>query len=683
MRILTYLVEHAGTAVSRKELQAVVWPSGVFTEFESGLYTAVNQARQALGDSASQPYFIETVPKLGYRFISPVQWDSPAPGEMDQKMRASAAAVMPTGTAPQRGALSRTWPWVVAVLGVLITSGGLLLNRVRAAPPALDHLRPFTASPGTMDHASFSPDGEMVAFEGTTPASTHASIYVQRLDAPTAVRLSKGQEEEWRPVWSPGGRQVAFLRDVDATTFAIVSEPLNGTTGERKWAKFQKDPRLGNMSFDWSRDGRWFAVAESTQPGGPLSIVSISATTGERRTITNPPAGWRGDSGSVFSPDSSHILFRRTMAESSVEDIYEAPLAGGRAKRLTFDNRMIKSYAFTPDEGLLFSSKRTSSISMLWWLSPGRDRLYPLTAPAFNATSPAVSRDGKHIAFTKLLFDVNIWRVNADGSGAAKPLINSELPDLGGSYSPDGQRIAFASERSGRNEIWVSDAQGANAVRLFDGRGAQVGNPKWSPDGRWIVFEWQPSGRSEIYVVGSNGGTPRKVVADEYQNSVPSWSHDGRFLYFASSHSSQHEIWKIPAEGGAAVQLTKANAFAPLESPDGRYLYYFSFGENGEVRRLPLRDGIPIGAESRIVSGLKPRDWGNWAPGNGGIYYIPQSSGGRPVIQYLDFASGIVRNVHVLQNSPVYGNSGLALSPDGKVILFAEIDQDSSNIFLQ
>ena len=74
-RILIYLMEHADRTVGSEELRAAVWPSGVFMEFESGLYTAVNQMRHALGDSASQPYFVETIPKVGYRFISPVQMD--------------------------------------------------------------------------------------------------------------------------------------------------------------------------------------------------------------------------------------------------------------------------------------------------------------------------------------------------------------------------------------------------------------------------------------------------------------------------------------------------------------------------------------------------------------------------------------------------------------------------------
>lgn len=118
-----------------------------------------------------------------------------------------------------------------------------------------------------------------------------------------------------------------------------------------------------------------------------------------------------------------------------------------------------------------------------------------------------------------------------------------------------------------------------------------------------------------------------------------------------------------------------------MESPDGRYLYYFR--NQGEIWRLALRGSVPDGPESKVETGLPPGDWGNWAPANDEIFYIPLSTTGEAKIQYMKFADGSVQTVCVLRKPPVFGNAGLALSPDGKTLLFAQVDQADSNIFVQ
>ena len=678
LRILIYLVEHAGTVVSRERLQAAVWPSGTFIEFEAGLYTAVNQMRQGLGDSATNPYFIETVPKVGYRFISPVQIESPEEEQAiseavpDQAATSAETARLAASDVPRakRPAASVWWGAAVITIGAVWA----LWAHFRPAPPVMDHLRPFTTAKGAQYHPAFSPDGEMLAFDWEPDAARHPSIYVQKLDAATPVHLTKGAENERCPVWSPDGRQVAFLRDVGPGSLAIVSVPLIGAD-EHKWAEFR---RGATPWFDWSRDGKWFVVAEPSAPGHAPGVVLISTASGERRVITNPPAEWRGDSLPVFSPDSSRVAFRRTTTESGVEDIYEVSITGGKPQRLTNDNRMVGSFCFTRDGSLLFPSKRDSSITTLWWMDSRGGRLTRVTAPVFEASGPAVSRDGKRLAFSKVVFDVNIWRVAADGGTAATPLIDSPLSDMGAQYSPNGLRIVFQSNRSGSDDLWVCDAQGANPVRLVAGRGSQLGNPKWSSDGSVIAFEWKPQGRPAIYLVPSEGGAPRKLVAD---GSVPAWSHDGRFVYFASNRSGLPSIWRIAAEGGTGTQLTKSG-FAPLESADGRNLYFFRDGADGEVWRLPLRDAVPTGPESLVLTGLRPHDWGNWTPGAEGIFYIPRGAPGAS-IEYRAFSGGPVRTVWTTQRQPIFGDAGLALSRDGKTLLFSEIDQADSTIFVQ
>ncbi len=683
VRILTYLVEHADRTVSREELRAAVWPSGTFVEFESGLYTAVNQMRQALGDSATRPHYVETVPKVGYRFISPVHVDEPGVPVTAVAVPAAIAPGVVAGTArswfARRPCILLLTAAVVAVLAA-IASVRILRERAGSGPPVLDHLRPFTTGRGSQDHAAFSPNDEMIAFDWQSETDPHTCIYVQRLDSPTPVRLSGCVDVEKRPVWSPDGMQVAFLRDSGGPALMVVSAPPFGQ-GETKLAEFSKG---ATPWFDWSHDGKWLAIAAPGATGGAAAIVLISTAAGERRTITHPPTEWRGDSLPLFSPDSKRVAFRRTMLQSGADDLYEASVEGGAPERITFQNRAIGAFAFTPDAGLLISAKLDASVRTLWWIGPHGGRMTRLTPSVFDATSPAESRDGKHLAFSKVLYDVNVWKVNADGRGEATLLIDSRLPDIGAQYSPDGRHIVFQSTRSGTDDLWVCDANGANAVRLLEGGGSAIGNPKWSPDGRQIAFEWHPGGKAEVYVVPAEGGPARKLVANGDQNSMPSWSHDGRFVYFSVNPGGARRIYKVPVAGGAAIPMRQDAGLAPAESPDGRSLYFFRDTQiDGEVWRQSLHDGGPVGNPERVLAGMRQHDWGNWAADDRGVYYIRQRENRKWVAEYRDLTKSATRIVYVLRNPPIWASAGLSVSPNGRTLLLAQVDQDDSNLFWQ
>ena len=165
-----------------------------------------------------------------------------------------------------------------------------------------------------------------------------------------------------------------------------------------------------------------------------------------------------------------------------------------------------------------------------------------------------MSRSGSRLAYQRLLFDTNIWRLLLSGPGVATglpaPFIASTRLDVAPQYSPDGKRIAFESDRSGVQGIWVSDADGSNAVELFSHAGAACGTPRWSPDGQRIAFDYSMEGNLDIYVIRASGGKPIRLTTDSAADLVPSWSRDGEGVYFQSRRTGRPEVWKVSAEGG-------------------------------------------------------------------------------------------------------------------------------------
>jgi hypothetical protein len=133
----------------------------------------------------------------------------------------------------------------------------------------------------------------------------------------------------------------------------------------------------------------------------------------------------------------------------------------------------------------------------------------------------------------------------------------------------------------------------------------------------------------------------------------------------------------MPVEGGEAVQVTKTGGFCAFESPDGKFVYYAKFDAPG-LWRIPVEGG----EERLILDQLKPGLWGYWAVVDRGIYFVNPEAKPHPVLEFFSFATQWVTQVAVMKKDPVLGNPGLAVSPDGRWILYAELDQSGSDIML-
>jgi dipeptidyl aminopeptidase/acylaminoacyl peptidase len=170
---------------------------------------------------------------------------------------------------------------------------------------------------------------------------------------------------------------------------------------------------------------------------------------------------------------------------------------------------------------------------------------------------------------------------------------------------------------------------------------------------------------------------PRRLTTESSSDVVPSWSKDGRSIYFASNRTGTYQVWKAPAEGGPAVQVTQNGGFAAFESPDGQFVFYAKFTEPG-IWRVAVEGG----EETLVLDLLQPGFWGYWAVSEQGIYFLNSKAEPRPAIEFYRFATRRATRVFVPEKDPFYGDPGLALSPDGRWILYVQIDQLGSDIML-
>jgi Tol biopolymer transport system component len=297
----------------------------------------------------------------------------------------------------------------------------------------------------------------------------------------------------------------------------------------------------------------------------------------------------------------------------------------------------------------------------------------------------AISSQEALLAYTQLLDDVNIWRLALDaGRPAAAPVkfIASTTRDDSPDYSPDGQRVAFVSVFSGSFEIWVCRADGSNPIPVTHLGSPLSGSPQWSPDGKMIAFDSRTEGQSDIYTVSADGGPPRRLTTGPSLDVVPTWSRDGRWIFFTSDRSGTRQLWKMPAGGGASVQVTKHGGVNATESADGKTLYYAADIDAPGMKSTPIGGG----EEVQFLDVPERRRWGQVALTDNGLYFLsPDEGEARPqqyAVFFYEFASRKRVRVAPLAKSPTSGNPGLALSPDGRSLLFTQLDASGADLML-
>jgi len=512
------------------------------------------------------------------------------------------------------------------------------------------------------------------------------------------LQLTTGPSWDYNPVWSPDGRFIAFLRNLPKTAAILLIPALGGPA--HKIAEIRLNDDIPTPYMAWSPDGNSLVITHKDSPKEPAALFVVAIDTGEKRKLTSPPSeasgDANGDSNPAFSPDGRTLAFIRTIGlhpELYLLRVSDALQPVGEAKRLPLGQLRCYDPAWTEDgREIVFWGWRQG----LWRIgvSGANTRsAEPLRLPfGDNAQFPAISRRGHRLAYGDGFVHYSIWRMAAPSGPSARVatrvgsfnrlFISSTQRDGAPQFSPDGKRIAFVSERSGNYEIWVCNSDGSSPVQLTSFHGPVVTTPRWSPDGGRIAFDSDAAGGDfDIWVIGADGGKPVRMTTHPANDGTPSWSHDGRWIYFDSARTGEQQVWKMPADGGEAIQLTRDGGYAPLESPDGKFLYYTKNLRFTSVWRVPLGGG----KAAKVLEGLST--YLNLAIVDKGIYFVPQPDApSGSSIQFLDLQTNQIRRIASFERPVGSGDlgddSGLAISPDGRWILYLQADQQAAELRL-
>jgi Tol biopolymer transport system component/DNA-binding winged helix-turn-helix (wHTH) protein len=669
IQVLVVLANNRGKLVTREELQQRLWPGATCGDFEHGLNAAVKRLRETLGDSATDPKYIETIPRRGYRFVAvlepPVVTPQPKPARKEQKPPklqwwkrkariAAAACVVIAGS---------LYPWIKPKIEQLLRLYELQQLKVV----------PLTALPGNAWSPTFSPDGSQVAFVWDGGNRAGADLYVKVIGSYKPLRLTNDGFAS-RAAWSPDGRSIALWRQSPDSCGISLITPLGGP--ERRIASASCSLPCAPW-ISWSPDGRQLAFLDHPANSPSAFSVGLSVLSLDSMEKAMVKTGCNWVQTPAFSPRGDYLAWECGDNVSNVS-IHLQRLSDGSITQLLHGIDGYGGMAWSGDGHRMVFSTPISGGDDLWEVSLARPN-HPEKLPiGHDADDIAVSPAGNRLAFMQGRSNVNIWRVDlSEPPAQARKVVSSSRNQNAPNISADGNQIAFDSNRSGSNEVWVSDSDGSDAVQLSSFGISQTGSPHWSPDGKLIAFDSRVGGDANIYIVDPHGGVPRKLAIDIRDNSLPSWSHDGNWVYFINGDDSHNaRLWKVPSKGGHAVQVTKHEGSNPLESPDGRYVYF--------SRGLRLwRVGIDGTGEQQVQGMPQLGNLGEaWSPFGSGIYFL-RDNNGKGEIDFFDLSTQNVRRVFVLEKPLILSYmGGLPVSSDGKWLLFSQVDEQSSDLMM-
>jgi Tol biopolymer transport system component len=614
----------------------------------------------------------------------------PPPLYPDPGQAASRSPIFPQ-QASQRVARSKVWLLFAGAVGLL----SVLFVALHYWPGARSRedefeIEPFSSEAGLQFSPAISPDNQTIAFVWNG-GGDHFDIYSKRIGSAELQRLTHDSLPSIHPAWSPDGKQLAFLREAGAELAQseaggeaqlIVLDTV--THRERLIRRMQdslgmwgsSNPLAGCQTLSWSPHGDDLILTDPSSEQHKL--ISISTLTGEEKTISQP-GGSDQDCYARLSPDGRTIAFVRLISHA-VGYLYTVDITGNQLKRLTREVKDLRGVDWTPDGShLVFASKEHGAYQLRAISAEGGESI-PLPAATASAADPAVSRNGKFVVFVENHENWNIWRLplTSDGLGTPRRFLASTGQNHSPSFSPDGRTIGFVSDRSGSPEIWLCDSDGQHLRQLTHFGGPWLGTIRWSPDGSSIVFDARPKGHAAIYRMAVDQGEP-ELVEDEppFEVRRPSWSRDGRYIYFDTTRGGAPAIWRRDLNTNQNQLVAPAGFMIGIESPDGKRLFY----QEDEQRRVWVSD--PDGGSPKQLAQVSPTPDLDWAPIGTSIYFASSTPTGGTDILTFDLSNDKLKKLGHLSQNFALGTPSFVISPDGKTLLYAAIDNSSSEIKLR
>jgi eukaryotic-like serine/threonine-protein kinase len=680
---LYVLIENSGRVLEKGDLMNRLWPD-CFVE-EGNLTQTIFQLRKALGESAANQQYIETIPRRGYRFIGEIRMVNGELGggfthqlignaddlqededEADESSQANGhvngeeaivavqqelISIAPHHQAPDEitkqpdiihkwkrlGIAAVVLLAVIAVCLYYLNRRNPLIGRSEAPFKKVPQVRKLTTS-GNAHLPSLSPKGNYVAY--VLDDAGRQSIRVRHVNSTSEVEVIPPTAVTYRGItFSPDGTFIYYVvLEKDQLYGTLYQAPVLGGNPRKilTWV---------DSAITFSPDGKRFAFIRTTDEQKESFLISVDIDgSGERQLAVRKKPEIFSYKGLAWSPDGKSIASvagRRSPGESNMYVVTVNAVDGSEARLGSQTWNWIESADWLKDgSGVVISAwyqEWPVFANQIWYLSYPRGEVIKATDDLSSYGKASIAAQADIMATGRSERISRLW-VAPNGDANRAQLIRMGYGDnysenFGLCWTSDG-RLVYGSHASGNADIWVMDADGGNQKQLTFNAHRDV-LPVVSNDGRHIVFVSRGSGTSYLWRMDADGRNPRQLTQGKGDH-LPSLSPDGRWVVYSSyDESGKRTLWKVSIEGGEPLQLTQYTANSPEVSPDGKSIACQILDEQTKGLVLAI---IPF-------------------------------EGGDPIIKFCDM--------------PLPTYELLRWTPDGRALTYVVTDAGVSNIWLQ
>ncbi len=606
--VLLTLVQNSGRLLEKDELMQRVWAEAMVEE--ANLKNCISALRKALGDSPHQSRFIQTLPKLGYKFVAPVIALPEKEAEIIVEKYTSAEIIIDESE------------------GTVADAIGDSLNRQEAEQ------RLVVSDPIKVQEQIEVKDALRQPREATNArvATSRKSSLYKTLSALTVVTLCLAvcalglytwlKAHKTKSAFGFENMKMARLTDLGSRTSAISADGKYAVYSLNN-AIWVKEFNSGNNTqlFTQNRRAVWglsfspdnhylYVVMQSGEDGnGALYKIPISGGTLEKvmEAISSPIN---------FSPDGAHFIFKRGEPEMGRNMLVSAKTDGSEEKIIfpASQRHIVYSYDWAPD------GKTVAMV--LWNIAEDLSRSWQVVElPATGGDiQPLIPEQKPFIAQVSWLKDKSglimvaresmtgprqLWQV-AYPTGEIQRLTN-DLNDYEGVNVISNGKALFTVQNTVADSLFVGDASSLNSlskINIDNNIGKDI---SWTPDNR-IIYGIGEGNKQYLWQMAMDGSEREQLTFDDVNCGQARMSPDGKTIVFLSNRSGRYQVWRMDSDGRNAKQLTNVvnDASGPVFSPDGQWVFYQAWIPAGwTVWKVSVEGGSPLQ--------LTHRDTKSWA----------------------------------------------------------------------